>query len=169
MKICKCGNEIPKSKIIDNKKRNLQNRTLCLECLPFGESRYRKKTIEEIREYKANKARNNYNKKKLELGIDPIRALRERRKKEIVDLIGGKCQICGYNRVIRNLAFHHISNKKFTISSRAFQYSMDSVLTEVKKCILVCHNCHGEIHDGIIDNTIIVDAHSDILRALNNL
>ena len=131
--------------------------------MPFGQSRYRKKTIAEIRTANAEKARRYYHKKKAELGIDPIRLYREERKKEIVNLLGGKCQICGYNRTMRNLAFHHLLDKKFPISSRSFQFAMKMILEEVRKCILVCHNCHGEIHDKLVAEEVILRAHNFVV------
>lgn len=156
MKICECGNKIPSTKTIDGKKRNLRNRTQCLTCLPFGQPRYRKKNKKELLNYNAEKQRRHYYKKKKELGIDPVRVVRERRKQELVDLLGGQCQLCGYNKAIRNLVFHHLKDKKFPLSSRGFQYSMDKILPEVLKCIMVCHNCHGEIHDGLINDNLII-------------
>ncbi len=61
-----------------------------------------------------------------------------------------KCQICGYNRYIGNLAFHHLSDKKFGISGTRLVRRLDKLITEASKCVLVCHNCHGELHGGIL-------------------
>ncbi len=138
-------------------------------CLLELRSAYRKKTADELKEYKASRARNSYNKKKLELGIDPIRIIREQRKRKIVEILGNKCQICGYNKSIRNLAFHHLYDKKFSVSSRAFQFSILTVLNEISKCILVCHNCHGEIHDGLIDNQLIIDLNLFVVANLRTV
>ena len=68
--------------------------------------------------------------------------------------LGGKCVICSYDKCQRALQFHHLDpkTKKFTISD-AFSrkaYSTEEIEAEVKKCILVCANCHAEIHSGII-------------------
>lgn len=167
MRICKCGNEIPNTKIIDGKRRNLRNRTVCLDCLPFGESNFRQKTKEEIRSANAEKSRRHYHRRKAKLGVDPIRLLRETRKQEIIDAIGGSCQLCGYDKAVRNLAFHHISNKEFELSSRGFQYSIEKIIAEVRKCILVCHNCHGEVHDGLVEESKIEKAHSEVKRIMD--
>lgn len=149
--MCPCGTVIPQTKIIDGKKRNLRNRRKCLNCMPFGQSRYRRKTEEEKRSANAEKARRHYHRRKKELGIDPIRLHREKRKKELVKTLGSKCQLCGYNRTIKNLVFHHLKDKKFPLTARGFQYAWDDIVAEARKCIMVCHNCHGEIHDGLID------------------
>jgi len=74
---------------------------------------------------------------------------RAKLKEQAVAFMGGKCQICGYNRCMRNLAFHHINgtDKSFQIIGA---WSWRKIEEELKKCILVCHNCHGEIHEGLI-------------------
>ena len=77
---------------------------------------------------------------------------RRRAKKRLVTAFGGKCGICGYNKCDRNLVFHHIdpSQKEFAfgqLQSKAWL----KLVEEVKKCVMLCHNCHGEVHEGIID------------------
>lgn len=169
MKICKCGMIIPHSIVIDGKKRTLKNRTNCLVCVPFGSSQFRKKTPEEYRSRKAREARNRYHRFKEENGgIDNIKVHREKRKESIIIALGGKCQLCGYDRLNRNLAFHHLGDKEFELSSRAFQRSWDNIIPEILKCILVCHNCHGEIHDNIIDQTTIETLNSEVRRLLKD-
>lgn len=71
-------------------------------------------------------------------------------KQRLVDYKGGKCQICGYNRCINALEFHHVNpeEKDFTISGGT--KSFDTLKPEIDKCILVCSNCHREIHAGLI-------------------
>jgi len=64
---------------------------------------------------------------------------------------GNKCAICGYNKCQRVLSFHHInpSKKEFDLSSRGLTRSWKKIEEEIKKCILLCANCHMEVHDGI--------------------
>ena len=71
-------------------------------------------------------------------------------KRKLIEYKGGKCQICGYNRCQEALEFHHLdpSQKDFTISGGT--KSFESLKPEVDKCILVCANCHREIHAGLI-------------------
>lgn len=68
-------------------------------------------------------------------------------KEELVKYKGGKCEICGYNKCIEALEFHHLNReeKDFTISSY-LRLSIDKLKKEDDKCILVCANCHREIH-----------------------
>jgi predicted transcriptional regulator len=74
---------------------------------------------------------------------------RRRKKIELVEYLGGKCQICGYNNCISALQFHHKNpnEKDFTISGKS--YSIEKLKKEAYKCILVCANCHHEIHEKL--------------------
>ncbi len=65
---------------------------------------------------------------------------------------GSCCQNCGYARSKRALEFHHLdpSQKDFGISFRGLSRSWMKVKAELDKCVLVCSNCHMEIHDGIL-------------------
>jgi len=52
------------------------------------------------------------------------------------------------------LAFHHIDEStKFEDVCRLINKtaSWEIILKEIDKCIMVCHNCHGEIHAEIIE------------------
>jgi len=59
------------------------------------------------------------------------------------DVRGNKCEMCGR---LDGLDFHHKNpkDKRFKISSR--YYLTDSLLEELKKCFLVCKNCHQKRH-----------------------
>lgn len=76
---------------------------------------------------------------------------RLRLKKLIVESRGGKCQICGYSRCLVALDFHHIDekSKEFELSQRGLTRSWAKIQLELSKCVLVCANCHREIHAGI--------------------
>lgn len=68
-------------------------------------------------------------------------------KLSLIKELGGKCSICGYNKNIAALSFHHLRDKAFTLDSRTIsRHSMETIRNELSKCILVCHNCHSEIH-----------------------
>lgn len=77
-----------------------------------------------------------------------ISALRRAMKKEAVKRHGGKCEICGYNKCIDALSFHHLdpSVKNFGLAQDGVMHSWEEYLKETEKCILVCANCHAEIH-----------------------
>lgn len=72
------------------------------------------------------------------------------RKLEIIKERGGKCEICGYDKNIAALEFHHIDkeNKLFNIDVRKFSnYTLETLRNELNKCMLLCSNCHREIHN----------------------
>ena len=78
-----------------------------------------------------------------------------RRRKKLIDQSvaykGGCCAVCGYKKCNRALTFHHIdpNTKGFGISQKGITRSWERIRTEIDKCVLVCANCHAEIHDGI--------------------
>ena len=80
---------------------------------------------------------------------------RKKIKNEFQDRLGGKCQICSYSKCQNALHFHHkdASQKKFTISDavKRRSFSEEEINEEIKKCVLVCANCHAEIHAGLIE------------------
>ena len=79
---------------------------------------------------------------------DTIKHRRQNIKQKIVNLLGGKCELCGYNKCIRALELHHKdpTEKEFSLSNKGINYSEKKVLQEIKKCMLVCANCHRELH-----------------------
>lgn len=71
---------------------------------------------------------------------------RHKLKLMAINIKGGKCQKCGYNKCRAALSFHHRdpSTKKFGISSWR-HVKWDDVKQEIEKCDLLCSNCHMEI------------------------
>ena len=76
-----------------------------------------------------------------------VKTFRQRNKERAVKYKGGKCVKCGYDKCIIALEFHHINpeEKDFSPSSN-MNKSWDKIKLELDKCILVCSNCHREIH-----------------------
>lgn len=71
-----------------------------------------------------------------------------------IEYKGEKCEICGYNRCKEALDFHHLipEEKEFKISDRNLPTSdWPRIKKELDKCILVCANCHREIHNNYIN------------------
>jgi len=62
---------------------------------------------------------------------------------------GGKCVLCGYDRCLEALSFHHLGGKDFGLAYKGYTKSWEKVREELDKCILVCQNCHMEIHAGL--------------------
>lgn len=76
-----------------------------------------------------------------------VRARKRHLRLSHIERRGGKCSVCGYNKCIASLAFHHRDpSKKEYGFSKAFKMSTEVLEKELEKCDLVCHNCHSEIH-----------------------
>jgi hypothetical protein len=72
---------------------------------------------------------------------------RRRLKAMLVAEAGGRCVICGYDRLARALEFHHVdpASKAFTLSRRGVTLSIEALRAEARKCVLLCSNCHAEV------------------------
>lgn len=84
-----------------------------------------------------------------------LKDYRSRRKSRIIYIMGDSCACCGYNRSMRALELHHLcpDEKEFSLSQWVVNW--EATLKELQKCILVCSNCHREIHDDLIDNSLL--------------
>jgi predicted HNH restriction endonuclease len=72
---------------------------------------------------------------------------RRQLKLQAVEYLGGACALCGYNKCIQALQFHHVMGQKdFAISVLGHTKSWKKIEKELKKCELLCANCHAEIH-----------------------
>jgi hypothetical protein len=170
MPLCKnCNESFPNYVVIENKGRNLCNRKYCLACSPFCSHNTKQihkvktaidkkicpkckeeKSLDEFHSRKRGEKKSSEpspyckscnNKYTVEKG--------RLNKKKAVELKGGKCENCGYNRYIGALEFHHLdpTKKEITIS-RTIQ-SFERLKTELEKCSLLCSNCHREEHARI--------------------
>jgi len=66
------------------------------------------------------------------------------------DIKSNGCAICGYNKHIKILHFHHVTKKykKFNVDSGTV--GMKQLINEIDKCVILCANCHYEMH--LIEN-----------------
>lgn len=55
---------------------------------------------------------------------------------------GGRCITCGYNKDLRALTWHHTRDKKYNIADLVRNCCTLKLKAEVKKCELMCANCH---------------------------
>jgi len=108
------------------------------ECSVHGETEYRLRSDGRYRCGQCN--------------TDAVIRRRHKIKEQAVEYKGGKCEVCGYNKYVGALQFHHLdpNEKDFHISQRGHSRSWERVRTELDKCIMVCANCHAEIHAGIV-------------------
>jgi hypothetical protein len=137
----KCGGYFPYKIVVGGKKRSLTRRKFCLDCSPFGQhntsNRPGRSDDETIKERRAKIVQN-------------VTAWRKRRKLELIEYKGGRCQRCGYNKPVPGAyEFHHKDPnvKDFQISGSTV--AIEKMKAEVDKCDLLCACCHAEVHDEI--------------------
>jgi hypothetical protein len=72
-------------------------------------------------------------------------------KSTLVADAGGHCLLCGYDRSVAALQFHHLdpATKEFHISRDGVARSLARARAEAAKCVLLCANCHAEVESGI--------------------
>lgn len=83
-----------------------------------------------------------------------VKQWRKNMKQKIVTAMGGKCQICDYNKCNDALELHHLNpnEKEFGIGAvMAKPIKWSKIAEEAKKCILLCSNCHKEVHKNITE------------------
>ena len=87
---------------------------------------------------------------KKQMNVQAVVKWRQRMKIKAVVYKGGCCSRCGYNKSMRALQFHHIdpSQKDFAISK--VTRSWENIKDELDKCVLLCANCHLEVHDLLL-------------------
>ena len=73
-----------------------------------------------------------------------------KRKIFLVQQFGGECSVCGYKKNSSALTFHHLvpADKAFALDLRSLSNRKQVMIdNEISKCILICHNCHSELHN----------------------
>lgn len=79
--------------------------------------------------------------------IASVAIKRKELKLKAIDFLGGKCVKCGYDKCSNALEFHHVDDRKeFGISKKGYTKSWKKIKNELKKCVLLCANCHREEH-----------------------
>jgi hypothetical protein len=155
----KCGNQVPNLLVVDGKKRNLKNRKYCIECSPFGKHNTRKIHDDNLINSPINQCRicekeysGGHGKYKSICTSCRVSESRRKKKADLIEYKGNKCCVCGYDKCIQALQFHHLdpNKKEFTIANSGTM-KFEVLKHEADKCILVCSNCHVEIHFGLID------------------
>lgn len=162
MPLCKtCKNKIPTSIIINGVKKKLDGRTNCIDCVPIGTRPLNYIT------YTTNKDTKLCNSCGVEKSINDFYIQKDRKcrfheckeclkkrqknrveahKKKAVDLLGGKCSKCGYNECLAALDFHHEDPTIKEFNLHCGRRSWEDIEQELKKCILLCANCHRKEH-----------------------
>ena len=74
---------------------------------------------------------------------------RNRLRQRLVEMRGRKCALCGESFEVHQFDFHHVipETKSFPLTSTYMtSKSWKTILEEANKCIMVCANCHRDIH-----------------------
>jgi hypothetical protein len=82
-----------------------------------------------------------------------VKAWRKRVKAMLVQAFGGQCGCCNYSSCVEALEFHHPDprSKDLGISSWNAAASFRRIGEEASKCVMLCANCHREVHAGVRD------------------
>ena len=74
-----------------------------------------------------------------------LRERRIKRKKQAISLLGGQCLDCGVSFPDHPEVYdfdHARGTKKYNVSSLFTSHTWKRIAAEIKKCDLVCSNCH---------------------------
>lgn len=157
MPICKkCGESFPNRILIEDKHRILNSRQYCLKCSPFGSRNTRQIHLNKL-DKKIIHPKNICiicKRSKSSIGnvcsSCMVTRFRIKRKIDLIVYKGGKCSLCGYDKIENPSAFHfhHVDKgtKKFNICESNVG-KWEKIKEEADKCILVCSRCHAEIED----------------------
>lgn len=130
------------------KTKRSEERDVALEMqIQVGDVLMRKCTRHGLTEFKRRSAGGH---RCLKCRSEAVTKRRRKVKRTLVDEAGGACQICGYDRCIAALEFHHLepSEKRFALSHRSAR-SFASSRAEADKCMLLCANCHSGVEAGL--------------------
>ena len=78
----------------------------------------------------------------------------EKRKKWLNELKSAPCTCCGEHHPPEIMEYHHLKGNPDIRVGHLMAHSEKRILEEIKKCILVCPNCHTKIHAGLVEVSI---------------
>ena len=80
--------------------------------------------------------------------VSSITKFYQLRKQRVVKTMGGACCICGYKKNIQALEMHHLDpeEKEFSFGNTKGYKNWEELCEEMQKCVLLCANCHREVH-----------------------
>lgn len=155
MPVCrKCSNPFPNRLRVGGKLRHLGSRKFCLVCSPLGEhntsatdpagrhhcpcGERNPKKFSQTKQRICRKCHAKYTTKR-----------GQENKQRARDYLGGKCQACPFFVYQVALDIHHMDpNKKDPNFNTMRGWKWSRIVHELKKCILLCKNCHSGHHAG---------------------
>lgn len=80
----------------------------------------------------------------------------KKKRLEFISKFGSKCHRCGYSEFPCSLHFHHLNkNEKDPNFQQSRGWAVERLDEELKKCVLLCANCHAAVHAGFIEGYLI--------------
>jgi hypothetical protein len=142
---CRCKIEKPLEEFTKNRNMKYGYDTICLIC-----NRIRANKWDNENPGKNAKRHREWYKKNREY----VKEVTINHQKEIRNFIekykeNKSCSICGYNKWGKALHLHHKdrNTKKFGIANATnLGVSIETLKEEIDKCIILCSNCHTELH-----------------------
>jgi len=101
-------------------------------------------------EHGGKEKKGTYNKVHLKERKEKEKQRWKRKKRVLVDMLGGKCKKCGYSK-LSGLTFHHNGAKRENISDIRTR-PLEALKEELKDAELLCANCHMELHYKWLDS-----------------
>lgn len=161
---------------INGVKKWSSKRKICYECNPFGERKFtggkgiikvdvindtlkcgKCKQIKSIELFNQDQTRlTGYSCYCKDCAVEQTISRMVKFKLKCLDYLTHECTICGYNKCIAALDFHHKdpTQKDVLISRFKFYTFDDRVKKELDKCIVLCANCHRELHYSRKDSNL---------------
>lgn len=124
---CRCNETKPLEQYSNNKRNPDGKYRYCKTCQKEGNARYFQENKERF--YAHNKAKRLRNSQRL---LEYKSTL--------------SCSICGENRHWCLDFHHHNDDKDKAVSDMIGTHAWASIIEEINKCIVVCRNCHADIH-----------------------
>lgn len=166
----RCAAAFPNHVTVSGKTRNLQNRKFCLICSPFGRHNTSKQPgnnsaeqrrcprceqTHHIDQFYRRRDGKNYNTYCKACTAELVTMRQQSLKRLAVAYKGGCCELCGYDRYIGSLEFHHTDPDAKEFDLGYFRSTdFEKARPELDKCRLLCANCHREEHArlrGLLD------------------
>jgi hypothetical protein len=146
-----CGQKKELSEYSKNSKGRDGLDWYCRECKKDKASKYYKQTIEKCKEEERDKQEKSQQSQRYKDRVLYNKIKRDKNRQYIQDIKSSGCCIC-QEKTLQCLDFHHINpNDKEHQISNMIAFSLENILIEIQKCVIVCANCHRKIHYGLIE------------------
>lgn len=179
-RICaKCQQPIPRSAWVEGRKRELQRRKYCLTCSPFGSHNTRR--VGELRRAarqgvlcrSCGKPLTEKQRKWRVCWSCQYAGRSAQRLSQAYEVVGYACWRCSYGNGamgMRLLDSHHVEpeSKCFGLDCRHLvNLAYRRVWLEMRKCVLLCANCHRECEAGLVSRDEILHLHRTRWQAID--